>query len=631
MTLEQWLHVVFAMIFISKNKTWILRMMEFLIVFGAAWVSIGIQYFDSQLYSLLSITVLAYVFTYHQEEARKRKQDRKERVAQEDLWNYEQMINILAPQGVAVVNKNLDQVLFLSKSLCSRFCNDKLQLLKTLQETLNGNPGRTFSLDRDSTGIPRFDDALETKRRHFKHCSEVDAKISEVRSMSINWQHEPALMIFFSGSSSSSLPSTFEELEEQREGMDVIASVSHELRAPTNSIMSALEIASTKNADPETQNLIKIARNSANFLLNIINSFLDMGQLHAHKISLNLTNQNLFSLLKEIKEMMELQTRSKRIEFILEIPEGLSTSICTDGDRLKQILINLISNAIKFTTRGSITLGIRWEEKPEILEFYVRDTGIGIKEEDQIKLFRPYGKLDHDRSKGLNKQGVGLGLVISSELAVLLGPANSEGIQVESVYQQGSKFSFKVLNQNHKRMPLGSRTQSLTEADGIELGEGKIIEKKLEYYSQKEFKTMKNHSSNFTERKGLAGLTILVVDDNPFNLLAIKNVLEHLSINVIEAYNGQEALEKVKESFLSGRKIHLVFMDCYMPVMDGFEATSQIKKLIIHQGQTKLPIIGLTGDVRASSKKQCLESGMDDILEKPISKATIVSTISRML
>ena len=629
---EGWLHFLCTLAFVSRHQSKLIQGAECLIVFVLACFPVGQAILEPAGLLVFCFAVALFILYLLQSEIAYRQSQLSLQKNKANMKKYQQLVDELIPQGLVVLTQNLGRIEFINGVLRARFSDDESVLLRKFQETLTSEPACILPTIKSSATIQSFDDRDDVKLWHIRFSTECGNHTYEVRRVTITWEQQPAYLVILSEISGSflAMPSTHEAAMVKQKDEDAIASVSHEIRAPTNSIMSALEVASSKTNEPETRGFIKIAKNSANFLLSIVNSFLDMGQISNDKLALNFADVNVFELLEEIREMIGFQTDSKGLDFIVECQEEMPSYVNTDGNRLKQILVNLLSNAIKFTKAGSITLGVNWDESaPEILEFYVKDTGIGIKEADKAKLFKAYSRLEGGESRELNKNGVGLGLLISMKLAALLGPENTEGIMIKSVYGKGSTFSFQAIDQNSVKGSAGKNLPSSSEVVGIELRGRKVLEHEIKHHSQKKVRLLSKELSPLRKnRMNLSNKTVLIVEDNPFNLLAIKSILLDLRVQIIEAYNGEEAIKTFQDSFAAGERIDLVFMDCYMPVMDGFETASRLKESMAKNMLPAIPIIGLTADIRDSSKSRCFESGMDDVIVKPASKDTIFKVIS---
>lgn len=232
-----------------------------------------------------------------------------------------------------------------------------------------------------------------------------------------------------------------------------ISFVSHEIRTPLNCIINMLKIVENKIDEEIYDKIIKPAENSAEFLLNLVNDLLDMAQIEAGKFKLNYIEFDLKMLLSDIITLIKIQAESRKIELELRYNSKLPEAIKSDPNRIRQIIINLLGNALKFTTKGRIKITAKLEKKSrKLIRISVKDSGIGINEKDQKKLFKAFGKLDLGDNETLNIQGVGLGLLISNILAKNLGPEdyNYDGLQVKSKLEHGTKFFFIIEDKNEE-------------------------------------------------------------------------------------------------------------------------------------------------------------------------------------
>jgi signal transduction histidine kinase/CheY-like chemotaxis protein len=509
----------------------------------------------------------------------------------------------------------------------------------------------------------------------------------------------------------------------------LIATVSHELRTPLHGIIGLLEISQTKVQDTEVRHHLSLCKDNAMLLHSLVNSMLDLQQLSTGKLRLNIGKVNMKKVLNDVVQLFKFQCSEKKIELKVVVSENVPECITSDENRLKQILINLIGNAIKFTFKGGITIEADQDpEDPKQLEVSVSDTGIGIRDDDKPKLFKMYGKLDD--AEGVNKNGIGLGLTISSTLASLLnGRSSDKGIELASKLGEGSKFSFKVhkdleslksvsSDQNLDRLAGGKKgdrekgerknssamdlihehklENSVTCGEINEEDTGSMVrlEEKLASYSnfpQKEtLRDIKRKSTysrqspsridhfsiaiddksimttsaiakrpsfskqpsqeplnqsgtepNVNEKMDINNHTflklkslnenecILVVDDNPFNLLVAKNLIKELGYVVKAATGGHEAIEMVKTSLKDGETIKVIFMDCQMPIMDGFETTRSLKKMMENDEIPVIPILAWTANNGEEDVRRCYESGMSGYLMKPTTQAAILKAISQ--
>ena len=300
-----------------------------------------------------------------------------------------------------------------------------------------------------------------------------------------------------------------------------------------------------------------------------------------------------------------------------------------DQLRLKQILLNLLGNALKFTNSGYVKLNISLVvmKNKKYLKFNVHDTGIGIQKSNIPKLFHLFGKMPQERPE-MNSTGVGLGLVISKRLSELLCSDEFGGIYVTSEYGKGSIFSFNI--------PLDP-----TEGEDIVCDEDKFDEKKLILYT-KSYKSLnlkeideKTANSTFSHQSSCGSLffmekkerkSILVVDDDQTNIFVMKQYFEKFGFNYETAFNGREAIEQI----ITHKYFDLIIMDCNMPIMNGFEASKLINKMIKHKEIPRIPILALTANVSIKDIEDCKQSGMDHYLSKPVSKKDLKEMLEKI-
>lgn len=370
-----------------------------------------------------------------------------------------------------------------------------------------------------------------------------------------------------------------------------LATMSHEIRTPLNGIIGLTEVLSHRVVDPNNFKYVQSIHQSGKTLLRIINDILDFSKIESGK--LNLLSEK-FSLLEVMNQLILTFTplaQAKYIHFDCEIQEDTPEFVLGDADRLSQVLFNLVGNAIKFTPVGIVLVRIHPHPTlKDYIEFCVEDTGIGLTPESVSQLFTPFVQLSKVGTSG--EPGTGLGLSISSGIVHSMGGE----IHVESKLGKGSRFNFHVLLPAVANAKIGNRVKNK-----------QYLIKELE-----KVEALQEHSQT---------ANVLIVDDNPTNLIVAQAMLDQLKIHSIAVSNGKEALEAVKNN-----SFDLILMDCQMPVMDGFEATHILRE----QGYS-IPIIAMTANAFKKDQEDCLSKGMSDYLSKPIALAPLRDVLLRHL
>lgn len=363
-----------------------------------------------------------------------------------------------------------------------------------------------------------------------------------------------------------------------------LANMSHEIRTPMNAISGMAQLLSQKNFEKEEKEYIDTIQKSSESLLSIINEILDFSKIDSGKMEIVEEEYHFNSLIHDVLSIIEFRMREKSVKLVIDIDPHIPRVLIGDELRIRQILINLLNNAVNFTYRGHIRLHIIWQkndEKEGCLEVEVEDTGIGISEENMKKLFRAFGQIDTRKNR--NVEGTGLGLVISKRLLNQMGG----DIWVESTLNEGSVFSFRL----PQRVKDGR-------ASNYEANHDKV------FAANDEFK--------ITFRA--PGAKVMVVDDNKVNLQVASELMKKFGFEPVLVDSGIEAINKIEEHLVS---FDLVFMDHMMPFMDGVEATQKIRAIQTEYAQ-ELPIVALTANAIKGVEKQLKEAGMNDYLSKPI-------------
>jgi len=444
--------------------------------------------------------------------------------------------------------------------------NEKNYCIRAKKESQNELGELTDGFNKMINEIQERDEILSSSKKNLE--IEIEARLKELKEMN------------------KELNEAIHSAEDaNRAKSEFLANMSHEIRTPMNSIIGFTRLLEMKINDPTYIRWIQNIVSSGNSLLTLINDILDISKIEAGKMKIENTPVKLKLIINEIQKIYSEEVKIKKIKFLTNDHYDTSKEIFIDKSRLRQILLNVVGNAIKFTNKGFVKLSIH--EKillDNLIDIIItiEDTGIGIPEDQRHIIFESFRQQDgQDHSR---YGGTGLGLAITMKLIKLM----KGEISLESEAGKGSKFTIKLFN-----IPV--------------INQDIATKPKNKYYISDSFKTMK----------------ILCVDDNDLNIELIRDILYSMKLDVIEAKNGQEAVKLAKKHLPD-----IILMDMKMPVMDGYAATKIIKN---DKYLKNIPVIALTASVMKDKKNEILGSGCDDILEKPIDYDKLIFALKKYL
>ena len=453
----------------------------------------------------------------------------------------------------------------------------------------------------------------------------------------------------------------------------ILVHVAHEFRTPLNSIIGNLELVQDLEEIPLEikEDHLKPALFSSTLLLNYINDILDFSQLRAEKLKMNYIKFNLLNHITTVSKIMEILAKKKGVNFEKLIDNDIPPIITSDPNRLTQILLNLLSNAFKFTLpTGRVLLRITYDSEEKTIRFEISDNGIGISEGNMKKLFQEFGKVNSDQNSLLNPSGVGLGLIISRKFAEEMGPSNKKGFEVKSEIGKGTAFTFYLqdkgnISKDHDIMQKSCKLSFSSNMlnDSKELEALNVKNRNLEDLQKKKWlvRLIMSDSSKLLDvtprtmdRVILGSYTapislpthvqldlkcfpfspcqcprILVVDDDMFNVCYLQNILKILGYSTDFAVNGEDAINKLKRRLEKKccercKVFKLVFMDSEMPNLNGLQATAIIKAMPF---DNEIVIIGCTGNSALNDVDNFKKVGADMVCFKPVGKRKIMDIL----
>ncbi|MCA9111635.1 MAG: response regulator, partial [Planctomycetaceae bacterium] len=371
-----------------------------------------------------------------------------------------------------------------------------------------------------------------------------------------------------------------------------LANMSHEIRTPMTAILGYADVLSARIDDPDAQSCLHTIKENGTYLCEILNDILDLSRIEAGKMIIHREPVSVVDILADIRSLMAVRAMEKSLSLSMHVKSRIPETIFSDPTKVRQILVNLVGNAIKFTQKGEVRIETRYLPEHKVMEFAVVDTGTGISQEDAESLFQAFEQVDNSLTREVG--GSGLGLAICRRLVSMLGGE----LTVESELGKGSTFRFTV------------ETGELENVNWIEQGTEVFRNE-----DQREPKQLPN----------IAG-RVLAIDDRPEIRFLVREYVEAAGGTVEGAKNGKEGVEIWIQGRDGNSEFDAVLIDIQMPVMDGYEATRKLRA----EGY-RGPIIALTANAMTGDREKCLEAGCDDFVSKPIDRTELVRKLAEWL